>query len=64
MSIKGGIPAPELPWEMKVFVWGLSVILTVAALVSMMWMIDLACQVGTDRLDEIANCWFNLKWGR
>ena len=63
MSIKGGKPADRMPWELKIFVWGLSIILTAAAVFSVMFVIDLACQIGTDRLDEIANCWSNLKWG-
>jgi hypothetical protein len=50
-------------WELKIFVWGLSIILTAAAIVSVMFIIEVACQVGTDRLDEIVNCWSNLKWG-
>jgi hypothetical protein len=50
-------------WELKIFVWGLSIILTVSLALSVMFVIDVACQVGTDRLDEIVNCWSNLKWG-
>lgn len=64
VSIKGGKPADPMGWELKIFVWGLSIILTVSLALSVMFAIELACQVGTDRLDEIANCWFNLKWGK
>lgn len=63
MSINGRKPADPMGWELKIFVWGLSIILTVSLALSVMFVIDVACQVGTDRLDEIVNCWSNLKWG-
>jgi hypothetical protein len=53
-----------MPLEFKVFAWGLSIILTLAVVISVMFAIEMACQIGTDRLEEIANCWFNIKWGR
>jgi len=63
MSIRGGKPADRMPLVTKLFVWSLAIILTLAAAVAIMFAIEISCQIGTDRLDEIANCWSNLKWG-
>jgi hypothetical protein len=52
-----------MPLVTKLFVWSLAIILTLAAAVAIMFAIEISCQIGTDRLDEIANCWSNLKWG-
>jgi len=33
------------------------------AVALVLMIIEQVCPVGTDRFEELANCWFNIKWG-
>lgn len=62
-SIKTGPAVPRMTLTDKIFVWFFVILITGAAVLSVLTVIDFVCAPGTDRWEEIQRCWFNFKWG-